>query len=61
MKEKNIDFLTEIDSKFPQTIIIDELRIRQILLNLVGNAVKFTQEGYVKVQIKVTAIKSGIN
>ncbi len=58
MKEKNIDFLTEIDSKFPQTIIIDELRIRQILLNLVGNAVKFTQEGYVKVQIKVTAIKS---
>lgn len=59
MKEKNLDFLTEIDSDLPQSIIIDELRIRQILLNLVGNAIKFTNEGYVKVQVKVTAIKSG--
>ena len=59
MKEKNLDFLTDIDSDLPQTIIIDELRIRQILLNLVGNAVKFTNKGYVKVKIKVIAAKTG--
>lgn len=59
MKEKNLEFLTDIDSNLPQTLIIDELRIRQILLNLVGNAVKFTKEGYVKVQVKVTAVKPG--
>jgi signal transduction histidine kinase/PAS domain-containing protein len=59
MKEKNLEFLTDIDSELPQTIIIDELRIRQILLNLVGNAVKFTKKGYVKVQIKVTSAKPG--
>jgi signal transduction histidine kinase/CheY-like chemotaxis protein len=60
MKEKNIEFETEIDNDFPEAVIIDELRIRQILLNLVGNAVKFTQVGTVKVQIKITALKPGL-
>jgi len=53
LKEKNIDFSVEIDKEFPDAIIIDDLRIRQILLNLIGNAVKFTNEGYVKVKIEL--------
>ena len=53
LKEKNIDFSIEIDKEFPDAIIIDDLRIRQILLNLIGNAVKFTNEGFVKVKIDV--------
>jgi signal transduction histidine kinase/CheY-like chemotaxis protein/PAS domain-containing protein len=53
LKEKNIDFSIEIDKEFPDAIIIDDLRIRQILLNLIGNAVKFTNAGFVKVKIEV--------
>lgn len=48
-REKNLDFPVEIDPKMPQEIIIDEIRLRQILVNLIGNAIKFTQSGYVKV------------
>jgi len=46
-KEKGIEFKYEIE-EIPQMIISDKTRIRQILNNLVGNAVKFTQTGTVK-------------
>ncbi len=54
LKQKNLEFILEIDSKIPASINIDELRLRQILLNLIGNAIKFTDKGYVK--LKVNAI-----
>ncbi|MDM8562855.1 ATP-binding protein, partial [Candidatus Marithioploca araucensis] len=46
--EKNIDFLVEIDKELPQTLLLDETRLRQVLFNLIGNAIKFTEKGYVK-------------
>ncbi len=48
-KEKNIDLQLDISPDFPQTIIFDEIRLRQILLNIVGNAIKFTHKGTVKI------------
>jgi len=51
-QEKGLDMVIDIDSKIPQTIIIDEIRIRQILLNLIGNAIKFTSSGYIKISAK---------
>lgn len=60
LREKNVGFVVEIDESFPQTIIIDELRTRQILLNLIGNAVKFTDDGYVKVEVRLESDKNGI-
>lgn len=51
-KEKNIDLIVEIDSRVPEAILIDDIRLRQILINLLGNAIKFTEKGYVKLQIK---------
>ncbi len=50
--QKEIDFILEISPGLPPAIRIDETRVRQILLNLIGNAVKFTQAGSVKVWIE---------
>lgn len=52
LEEKNIDFHIEVDPELPEAIVLDETRIRQILFNLVGNAIKFTQEGHVKLQVQ---------
>lgn len=51
---KELDILLEIEEEVPQWIEGDSGRIRQILINLAGNAIKFTQTGYVKIGIKLT-------
>ncbi|MCP5052419.1 MAG: response regulator [bacterium] len=53
-REKGIDFIISIDSDIPPSLIMDETRLRQILFNVVGNAVKFTDEGYVRLSIQRT-------
>jgi two-component system, sensor histidine kinase and response regulator len=51
VKSKKIELLIDIQKDFPDSILFDEVRIRQVLLNLVGNAVKFTEKGYVKISL----------
>lgn len=50
-QQKDIAFLLEINKSVPHEVILDEVRLRQILMNLVGNAIKFTDAGHVKVTI----------
>lgn len=49
--EKDIAFVTDIDPNIPATLTGDEARIRQILINLLNNAVKFTDSGEIKLKI----------
>lgn len=49
--EKGISLITEISDKIPKYIIADSLRLNQILMNLMSNAIKFTQKGYVKLSV----------
>ncbi|MDH3430044.1 MAG: ATP-binding protein [Gammaproteobacteria bacterium] len=49
--EKGLSFATFVDSDVPKVIFADEVRFRQILINLLGNAVKFTQEGGVRLKV----------
>jgi len=48
-QEKNIDIILEYDSSLPEYIISDPVRIKQILTNLINNAIKFTRKGYIKI------------
>lgn len=52
-QENNIEFIVSFDESLPDTIIIDEVRLRQILLNLCGNAIKFTEKGQVEVDVNI--------
>lgn len=51
-EEKGIDFFIEVDPDIPNSLLMDEIRLRQILFNVVGNAVKFTDDGYVKLSVR---------
>jgi signal transduction histidine kinase len=51
-QEKNLQFDLEIDKTLPESINNDEARISQIVTNLVGNAIKFTQEGTIQLQMR---------
>ena len=52
IKDKGLKLIANIDDKLPASLLLDEVRIRQILFNLVGNAVKFTTEGYIELKVK---------
>jgi len=51
--ENNIEFLLEIAPDVPVNLMIDSLRLNQVLMNLLSNAIKFTHRGYVKLSVVV--------
>lgn len=52
-KEKNIDLHGNIDDTLPEKLYGDSTRIRQIIINLLGNAIKFTEHGKVSLHINL--------
>lgn len=57
---KNVGFSIALAENMPQQVVVDGIRIRQVLFNLVGNALKFTEKGNVNVYIDHLGGKDGV-
>jgi signal transduction histidine kinase/DNA-binding response OmpR family regulator len=53
--QKNLEFIYQPDSNLPEGIEADEKRLRQVLINLLGNAIKFTDQGSITLKVEVIA------
>ena len=49
LEKKNVRFELDFSDNLPDTVIVDSVKLRQILTNVIGNAIKFTEEGFVRV------------
>ena len=52
VQESSLEFNVDIDSQIPKALCGDEVRVRQVLLNILNNAVKYTSEGFVSFVVK---------
>src|SRR6059036_925243 len=52
-REKHLELTVDVSADVPQLVRGDPTRVRQVLMNLIGNAIKFTEEGEVDVAVDV--------
>lgn len=58
INEKNLDLVKEYDQAIPQILVGDPMRLRQIILNLASNAIKFTSEGKITMSVRLLEEKA---
>lgn len=58
-RQKGIDLRVALDPRVPELVVGDMIRLRQILSNIIGNAIKFTESGHVEVFVTVKPAAAG--
>ncbi|MCR4720220.1 MAG: response regulator [Lachnospiraceae bacterium] len=59
ISKNKVDFIVEIDKTMPRKLIGDEVRVRQVFVNVLNNAAKFTHEGHIKLVVRGTKENDG--
>ena len=59
-REKKLEFKVDVSPDLPEGLLGDEVRIKQVLINLITNAIKYTNEGTVKLQIQCERMEGNI-
>ncbi len=59
LAEKELHHRLHLDPNLPETLLVDEVRLRQILFNIIGNAIKFTNRGSVDVAVNFNRTMQG--
>ena len=57
-QDKNLEYILEVEPGIPSVLYGDEIRIRQIILNIVNNAIKYTEQGSISIHISFDTEKS---
>ncbi|MEO8205467.1 MAG: ATP-binding protein [Chthoniobacterales bacterium] len=60
-KDKGLKLVTKVDEDVPKRVIGDEKRLRQVLLNLISNSIKFTDVGHVSLNLKAKPVADNPN
>ncbi|HIP02767.1 MAG TPA: response regulator [Campylobacterales bacterium] len=63
-QKKGLQLSVQVDKNIPHSLILDALKVKEIVTNLIENGIKFTQEGYVKVMIQTdetNILKNSVN
>ncbi|WP_375583315.1 response regulator [Cyclobacterium xiamenense] len=57
-QKKGVEMLLNLEKGLPRFIYIDDIRLKQILINLLGNAVKFTKEGEIELKVQTLEVRA---
>ncbi|TCD28512.1 response regulator [Pedobacter psychrodurus] len=60
VRSKNLSYITEIEDNVPDTLIGDATRLTQIMVNLLGNALKFSEKGSLKIGLSMASVSNNL-
>jgi len=60
-EKKGINLSLELDDTLPASLLLDEVRVKEVMINLIGNALKFTDKGYIKTIVNVENVYDHIS